>query len=137
MRNIDYWKKRKENNEKKIILILSWIFYRTFNEDSRFLSDKFWFKIKRTWWYEVVWFPKNALKKYLNELKQDNFWYTIFEKDNKGILSITQEYKWWKKLIYNNTKLVYLEKKEVIDTENKNNFQEFLKDLEKLILKYK
>ncbi len=137
MKNIDYWRKQKQNNEKNIILLLSWIFYRTFNEDSKFLSDKFWFKIKQTWWYEVVWFPKNVLKKYLDELKQENFWYKIYEKDDNGVFSVIQEYNWWKELIFNSNNLVYLEKKEITNTKTNNNFQDFLKDLEKLILKYK
>ena len=111
MRNINYWKQNKQTNKDKIILILSWIFYRTFNEDSRFLSDKFWFKIKKTWWYEQVWFPKNSLKKYLNKLKEENFWYVIYEKDEDNIFYISKLYKWWEKLSYNKDKLIYLENK--------------------------
>ncbi len=50
MRNYDFWKLQKEKieNKEKIILILAWIFYKTFETDTRFLSDKFWFKIKES-----------------------------------------------------------------------------------------
>jgi DNA mismatch repair ATPase MutS len=43
MRNYDNWLKEKEKvkNENKIILFLSGIFYKTFDEDARFLSDKY------------------------------------------------------------------------------------------------
>ena len=137
MRNYDYWKERKELNKNKIILILSWIFYRTFGVDSRFLSDKFWFKIKETWWYEVVWFPKNSLEKYLNELKQENHWYIVYEKWDNEKFNVEKEYKWWNELKYNKNNLTYLEKKANNNEESKQDFQFFLEDLEKLILKYK
>jgi len=52
-------------------LILSWIFYKTFDNDARFLSAKFWFKIKIEWWYESIWFPKSVLQKYSEKLKQE------------------------------------------------------------------
>ncbi len=139
MRNYDYWKLRKEDNKNKIILFLSWFFYRTFNSDSKFLSDKFWFKIKQIWWYEVVWFPKNALSKYINELKKEKVWYILYEKWENNDFKLKEEFKWWNSLIYNSNNLVYLEKK----LENKNinieidKFKNFLNDLEKIILKYK
>lgn len=136
MRNYDYWKDRKELNKNKIIFILSWMFYRTFNTDWRYLSDKFWFKIKHTWWYEVVWFPKNALEKYLNELKKQKIWYIIYKKWDDNEFNIENEYKWWSELKYNKEKLIYIEK-ENNNEKVKKDFQSFLKDLEKLILKYK
>ena len=49
MRNIDLWKeeKGKQENENKVILFLSGIFYKSFDRDARFLSAKFGFKIKQ------------------------------------------------------------------------------------------
>lgn len=139
MKNYDYWKKQKAINKEKILLFLSWAFYRTFDSDSRFLSYKFWFKIKQTWWYELVWFPKNALSKYLSELKKERIWYILYEKCENNDFKLKEEYEWWNKLNYNIDNLVYLDKK--LENKNinidKNDFKDFLNDLEKLILKYK
>jgi DNA mismatch repair ATPase MutS len=41
MRNYDYWKKKKQTYNNEIILVLSGIFYRTFDADARVLSDCF------------------------------------------------------------------------------------------------
>lgn len=139
MRNYDYWKKQKEKNDNKIILFLSWIFYRTFNSDSRFLSDKFWFKIKKIWWYEVVWFPQSVLLKYTNKLKEEKVWYILYEKWENNDFKLKDEYEWQNNLNYNNDNLIYLDNKlenKNINIEN-NDFETFLNDLEKLILKYK
>lgn len=111
MRNYDYWKKLKEKNNNKIIFFLSWVFYRTFNDDSRFLSDKFWFKIKQTGWYEVVWFPKSALLKYTNKLKEEKVWYILYEKWENDDFKLKEEFKWWNNLNYSSDNLVYIEKK--------------------------
>jgi len=134
MRNYDYWKEVKKDQENKIILILSWIFYKTFNYDARFLSDNFWFKIKEVWWYESIWFPKSVLEKYLNKLKQKNIWYFVLEKSwEKNNFSIEKEFEWWQKIEYKKEKLIYLKCK----LNNNKSFQDFLEDLKNLIWKYK
>jgi hypothetical protein len=132
MRNYDFWKleKEKSENKEKIILILSWIFYKTFDSDSRFLSDKFWFKIKIEWWYESIWFPKNALEKYLDKLKIWNFWYLVFEKQNWEYIEIIKN-NWNEKLYFNSDNLIFLKEKQ-----EKNEFKSFLNDLKNLIEKY-
>jgi len=134
MKNYDFWKIEKNKNlkENKIILILSWIFYKTFDDDSRFLSDKFWFKIKVEWWYETVWFPESVLEKYLKILEKQNIWYIVFEKNN-WILEQKNNFKWWKNIEYNKENLIFFEKNKNIE---KVNFQNFLKDLKILIQKY-
>lgn len=132
MRNYDFWKLEKRKKENKVILILSGIFYKAFDNDARFLSDKFWFKIKITWWYETVWFPKSVLEKYLNILKQKNIWYIVFEKNN-WILKKINEFDWWKQIKYLEENLVFFDENKNID---KNNLKSFLKDLTMLIQKY-
>lgn len=137
MRNYDYWKERKRDNKNKIILFLSWMFYRTFESDARVLSDRFWFKIKVSWWYEQVWFPKNSLDKYLSELSKNNIWYLIYEKWDNDELQIIKDINWASDLKFNNKNLIYLENKLKKINNNKDNFQYLLDDLEKLILKYR
>ena len=137
MRNYDYWKERKEKNRDKIILFLSWMFYRTFDSDARYLSDKFWFKIKVSWWYEQVWFPENSLDKYLLEFNKSNTWYLLYKKGENDKLKLTKNKDWTSELEYNNENLIYLENKVKKLSNNKDNFQYFLDDLEKLILKYR
>ena len=51
--------------------------------------------------------------------------------------NVEKEYKWWNELKYNKNNLTYLEKKANNNEESKQDFQFFLEDLEKLILKYK
>ena len=132
MRNYDKWLEQKQNSKNKIILFLSWMFFRTFNNDARFLSDKFWFKIKQTWWYEVVWFPENSLEKYLEQLKQEDYWYLVFEK-NWEELEKVKENNWRKKIIFDQDKLIYLDiKKE----EQQKDFKSFLKELNILLKNY-
>jgi len=132
MRNYDKWLEQKQNSKNKIILFLSWMFFRTFNNDARFLSDKFWFKIKQTWWYEVVWFPENSLEKYLEQLKQEDYWYLVFEK-NWEELEKVKENNWSKKIIFDQDKLIYLDiKKE----EQQKDFKSFLKELNILLKNY-
>lgn len=88
MRNYDYWKELKQKNRNEIILLLSWIFYRTFDTDARVLSDCFSFKIKQAWGYESVWFPKDTLEKYICKLKERDFWYKVYEKDTNNIFTL-------------------------------------------------
>ena len=125
MRNYDFWKQEKDKfwNKEKIILILSWMFFKTFWNDAKFLSDRFWFKIKQTGWYETIWFPESVLEKYLKELKENNFWYLIFEKNN-WILELKKKNEWWEKLKFSEENIVFLDKKE-----NKNEFKSFLIEL--------
>ncbi len=132
MRNYDFWKQErvKSDNKEKIILILAWIFYKTFETDARFLSDKFWFKIKVEWGYESIWFPKSVLEKYLDELKQENFWYIVFEKENWEYLEMMKK-NWNQKLTFDSNNLSFLKEKQ-----EKNEFKSFLKDLKILIEKY-
>lgn len=132
MRNYDFWKQEKSKsvNKENLILILSWIFYKTFDTDARFLSDKFWFKIKQDWWYENIWFPKNVLEKYLDKLKFENYWYIVIEKQNWEYIE-KLKYIWIEKLSFDNDKLTFLKQKQ-----EKNEFKLFLRDLKNLIEKY-
>lgn len=133
MKNYDFYKSVKIKNQNKIILILSWIFYKTFQNDARFLSDKFWFKIKTEWWYESVWFPKNVLEKYLSELKNWDFWYIVFDKVQWDFIKI-YDFVWNKKLEFQEENLKFVNTKS--NHQEKNDFTSFLKDLSKLIEKY-
>ena len=132
MRNYDFWKleKEKSENKEKIILILAWIFYKAFETDARFLSDKFWFKIKIEWWYESIWFPKNSLEKYLDKLNFENYWYIVFEKQYWEYIEIIKN-NWNEKLDFNSDNLIFLKEKQ-----EKNEFKSFLNDLKNLIEKY-
>ncbi len=132
MRNYDFWKQEKSKsvNKENIILMLSWIFYKTFDNDARFLSDKFWFKIKQEWWYESIWFPKNVLEKYLDKLKFENYWYIVIEKQNWEYIE-KLKYIWIEKLSFDNDKLIFLKQKQ-----EKNEFKLFLRDLKNLIERY-
>ncbi len=132
MRNYDFWKnqKTKDENQARLILILSWIFYKTFDNDARFLSDKFWFKIKVEWWYESIWFPKSVLEKYSVKLKEEEYWYIVFEKQDWDYIEISIN-NWKQKLSFNNTHLVFLENKK-----EENSFKEIIYDLKHLIEKY-
>jgi hypothetical protein len=132
MRNIEYWKQNKKGNENRVILILSGMFYRTFNEDARFLSHTFWFKIKKTWWYEVVGFPRNSLEQYLNQLKKEKIWYIVYRKDQDHIFYMSATYKWWNKIKYDTKKLHYIENNKSQETK----FEKLLSDIKKLLLKY-
>jgi hypothetical protein len=113
-------------------LFLSGIFYKTFDEDARFLSDKYWFKIKEAWWYETIWFPKNVLEKYLLDLEQKNIWYIVFEK-NWDKQELNKKFEWWKKLEYFVENIIYLDKN---SNNQKKDFKSFLFDLSILIKKY-
>ena len=132
MRNYDFWKQEKFKliNKENIILILSWIFYKTFDNDARFLSDNFWFKIKEEWWYESIWFPKNVLEKYLDKLKNKNYWYIVIEKQNWEFIE-KLKYTWIEKLSFDIDNLIFLKNKQ-----EKNEFKLFLRDLKNLIERY-
>ena len=132
MRNIEYWKQNKKGNENRVILIFSGMFYPTFNEDARFLSHTFWFKIKKTWWYEVVWFPENSLEKYLSQLKKEKIWYIVYRKDQDSIFYMSATYKWWNKIKYDRQKLNYIESNKSQETK----FEKLLSDIKKLLLKH-
>lgn len=133
MRNYDFYiqEKQKLENQNKVLFILSWIFYKSFESDSRFLSNKFWFKIKKEWWYESVWFPKHVLEKYIKNLENYNYWYIIFDKIDWKFIK-NKIFQWNKNLDYLENKLNYIETKK----EEKIDFKSFLKDLSKLIEKY-
>jgi hypothetical protein len=110
MRNYDNWviEKAKLKNKDKIVLFLSWIFYKTFDTDAKFLSDKFWFKIKQTWGYKTVWFPKNVLEKYLFQLKQKNYWYLVFDNIDWK-LEVSKDFIWWNILNFSEENIVFLD----------------------------
>ena len=137
MRNYDYWKKKKQTYNNEIILVLSGIFYRTFDADARVLSDCFWFKIKQTWGYEGVWFPKSVLGKYLSQLQEKDFWYKVYEKNTDNIFEVIRENKWWKILSYDKHNLTYLDSYNGKEPHKETYIQNFLNDLEKLIVKYR
>ena len=137
MRNYDYWKKKKQTYNNEIVLVLSGIFYRTFDIDARVLSDYFWFKIKEAWGYEVVWFPKSVLEKYLSQLQEKDFWYKVYEKNTDNIFEVIRENKWWKILSYDKHNLTYLDNYNKKESHKENYIQNFLNDLEKLIVKYR
>ena len=132
MRNYDFWKKEKSilKNNDNLILILSWIFYKTFDDDARFLSHKFWFKIKSEAWYESVWFPKIVLNQYLNKLEEDRFSYIVFEKEDWNYIQKLKN-NWNQKLVFDLDNLNFLKEKQ-----EKDKFKLFLRDLKNLIEKY-
>ncbi|NDK09063.1 hypothetical protein EOM39_07545 [Candidatus Gracilibacteria bacterium] len=134
MRNIDLWKeeKGKQENENKVILFLSGIFYKSFDRDARFLSAKFGFKIKQIGGYETVGFPKNVLEKYLTELKQNNYGYLVFE-NNNGKLEIVEDFIGGNILNFQEENLIFFENNNKLE---KDNLKSFLKDLDFLIKKY-
>lgn len=120
----------KKNNKQKVILTLSGIFYKAFDDDARFLSDTFWFKIKNEWWHECVWFPKIVIEKYVSELKKLDFWYIIFNKIDGNFVQM-QDFHWSKKIAFQEERLHFIENKI-----EKSDFKSFLKDLWLLIEKY-
>ncbi|MDD3145610.1 MAG: hypothetical protein PHV23_05915 [Candidatus Gracilibacteria bacterium] len=132
MRNYDFWKQEKSKsvNKENLILILSGIFYKTFDTDARFLSDKFGFKIKQDGGYENIGFPKNVLEKYLDKLKFENYGYIVIEKQNGEYIE-KLKYIGIEKLSFDNDKLTFLKQKQ-----EKNEFKLFLRDLKNLIEKY-
>ncbi len=79
--------KRKENQQKKIILLQSGSFYVTFFQDAEILSYLFSYKIHD----DKVGFPTKNLEKVLFELQSKKLNYVIIRQNKKDILYDEEE----------------------------------------------
>lgn len=79
--------KRKENQQKKIILLQSGSFYVTFFQDAEILSYLFSYKIHD----DKVGFPTKNLEKVLFELRSKKLNYVIIRQNKKDILYDEEE----------------------------------------------
>lgn len=78
MKLIDIYNSLKENYKSEIIFLKSGTFIVTFNEDAYIIKDLFNYQIKNN----KVGFPKNALNKVENKLKEENINYIFYEDGN-------------------------------------------------------
>lgn len=81
------YKKRKENQQEKIILLQSGSFYVTFFQDAEILSYLFSYKIHD----DKVGFPIKNLEKVLFELRSKKLNYVIIRQNKKDIIYDEEE----------------------------------------------
>ena len=81
------YKKRKENQQEKIILLQSGSFYVTFFQDAEILSYLFSYKFH----YDKVGFPTKNLEKVLFELRSKKLNYVIIRQNKKDIIYDEEE----------------------------------------------
>jgi len=70
------------------------------------------------------------LQKYSEKLKQEKYWYKIFEKQDWDYIEILIN-NWKQKLNFDNTHLIFLEERK-----QKSDLKAFLSELKSLIEKY-
>ena len=81
------YKKRKENQQEKIILLQSGSFYVTFFQDAEILSYLFSYKVHD----DKVGFPTKNLEKVLFELRSKKLNYVIIRQNKKDIIYDEEE----------------------------------------------
>lgn len=81
------YKKRKENQQEKIILLQSGSFYVTFFQDAEILSYLFSYKVHD----DKVGFPIKNLEKVLFELRSKKLNYVIIRQNKKDIIYDEEE----------------------------------------------
>ena len=141
MKKLELWKEIKKENSNKLILLQSWIFFITFDDDAKFLSAEFGFQIQvwktKSESYYRIWFPISGKEKYINSLKSN--WISSIWID--GEWKITDKQKWLKWI---NDKIFRIDESKLVfkKVKTKTNLNEitiksFIYDLEQLIIKYK
>lgn len=132
MNNYNFWLSKKSANY--VTLISSWCFYRTFDEDAKYLSTYYGFRIKSCKNFLQVWFPKSSLDKYLRKFENNNIWYEVYDIKDWKFIEI-ESYLWTFKKEIDQTNLKFIDKSNNISFDKKN-FVNFIYEMQKLIDKY-
>lgn len=94
----EHWERQKnyERNNRRLIVIISWCFYKTFNENTDFFNKRFWFKIILNKEYYYTKFPIKWSNKIFEFLRENKYSFSIFDVIEKKYLRLIDEYNWWK-----------------------------------------